>query len=107
MPKKPKIISVNLALDLIKETSFFNKSCANPWKFYEVKKNSHKNMVQQEKLSNMFAGSAGVELKSEKRIEKTSMACNGALTPPLRPPKKRKINLLKTVKIPTSSWVNF
>ena len=64
-------------------------------------------MVQQEKHGSMFAGSAGVELKSEKRIEKTSMACNGALTPPLRPPKKRKINLLKTVKIPTSSWVNF
>ena len=38
-------------------------------------------MVQQEKLSNMFAGSAGVELKSEKRIEKISMACNGVLTP--------------------------
>ena len=67
MPKNPKIISVNLALDLIKETSFFNKRCANPWKFCEVKKNSHKNMVQQEKLPSMFAGSAGVELKSERR----------------------------------------
>ena len=43
MPKNPKIISVNLALDLIKETSFFNKRCTNPWKFCEVKKNSHKN----------------------------------------------------------------
>ena len=67
MPKNPKIISVNLALDLIKETSFFNTRCANPWKFCEVKKNSHKNMVQQEKLPSMFAGSAGVELKSERR----------------------------------------
>ena len=38
-------------------------------------------MVQQEKLSNMFAGSAGVELKSEKKIEKISMAYNGVLTP--------------------------
>ena len=67
MPKNPKIISVNLALDLIKETSFFNTRCANQWKFCEVKKNSHKNMVQQEKLPSMFAGSAGVELKSERR----------------------------------------
>ena len=48
-------------------------------------------MVQQEKHGSMFAGSAGVELKSEKRIEKTSMACNGALTPPLPPPKKKEI----------------
>ena len=67
---KTKIISVNLALDLIKETSFFNTRCANPWKFCEVKKNSHKNMVQQEKLPIMFAGSTVVELKSERRIEK-------------------------------------
>ena len=82
MPKKTsKVISVNLALDLIKETSFFNKSCANPWKFYEVKKNSHKNMVQQEKRLSMFAGNARVELKSEKRIEKISMVYNGILTP--------------------------
>ena len=79
--KKPKIISVNLALDLIKETSFFNTRCANQWKFCEVKKNSHKNMVQQEKLPSMFAGSTGVELKSERRIEKISMAYNGVLTP--------------------------
>ena len=65
-------------------------------------------MVQQEKQGSMFTGSAGVELKSEKRIEKISMACNGVLTPPPPPPpKKRKINQLKTVKIPTSSWVNF
>ena len=43
--KKTKEISVNLALDLIKETSFFNKSCTNPWKFYGVKKNNDKNMA--------------------------------------------------------------
>ena len=58
----------------MKQTSFFNKRCANPWKFFEVKKNSHKNMVQQEKLPSMFAGSAGAELKSERRIEKISLA---------------------------------
>ena len=52
-------------------------------------------MVQQEKHGSMFAGSAGVELKSEKRIEKTSMACNGALTPPPPPPKKEKLTCLK------------
>ena len=51
-------------------------------------------MVQQEKLPSMFAGSTGVELKSEKRIEKISMAYNGVLTPP------NKNNLLKAVKIP-------
>ena len=81
MPKNTKIISVNLALDLIKETSFFNKRCTNPWKFCEVKKNSHKNMVQQEKLSSMFARSAGVELKSEGRTEEISMAYIGVMTP--------------------------
>ena len=80
MLKNPKVISANLALDLTKETSFFNKSCANPWKFYEVKKNSHKNMVQQEKRPSMFAGSARVELKSEKIIEKISLVYNGILT---------------------------
>ena len=37
-------------------------------------------MVQKEKLPSMFAGSAGVELKSEKRIEKIFMPCNGVLT---------------------------
>ena len=94
MPKKPKIISVNLALDLIKETSFFNTRCANQWKFCEVKKNSHKNMVQQEKLPSMFAGSTGVELKSERRIEKISMAYNGVLTP------QTKITSLKLLKYP-------
>ena len=53
-------------------------------------------MVQQEERPSMFAGSAGVELKSEKRIEKTSMACNGAPTPPLPPPqKKEKLTCLK------------
>ena len=40
MPKKWKVISVSLALRLIKETSFFNTRCANPRKFYGVKKNS-------------------------------------------------------------------
>ena len=30
-------------------------------------------MVQEEKLPSMFAGSAGVELKSEKRIEKKNI----------------------------------
>ena len=79
MQKKKK--SVNLPLDLIKETSFFNTRRANPCKFREVKKNSHKNMAQQEKLPIMFAGSTGVELKSERRIEKISMAYNGLLTP--------------------------
>ena len=38
-------------------------------------------MVQQEERPSMFAGSAGVELKSEKRIEIISMAYNGVLTP--------------------------
>ena len=38
-------------------------------------------MVQEEKLPSMFAGSAGVDLKSEKKIEKMIMACNGVLTP--------------------------
>ena len=94
MPKKPKIISVNLALDLIKETSFFNKRCTDPWKFCEVKKNSHKNMVEQEKLPTMFAEGAGVELKSERRIEKISMAYNGVLTP------QTKITSLKLLKYP-------
>ena len=61
-------------------------------------------MVQQEKFPSVFTGSAGVEVKSEKRIEKISMACNGVLTPP-PPPKKN--NLLKTVKMPPSGWVNF
>ena len=51
-------------------------------------------MVQQEKHGSMFTGSAGVELKSEKRIEKISMACNGALTPP-PPKKKEKLTCLK------------
>ena len=93
MPKNPKIISVNLALDLIKETSFFNKRCTDPWKFCEVKKNSHKNMVEQEKLPSMFAGGAGVELKSERRIEKIS-TYNGVLTP------QTKITSLKLLKYP-------
>ena len=38
-------------------------------------------MVQQEERPSMFAGSAGVELKSEKRIEIISIAYNGVLTP--------------------------
>ena len=46
-------------------------------------------MVQQEKFPSVFTGSAGVEVKSEKRIEKISMACNGVLTPPPPPPKKK------------------
>ena len=79
--KNPKIISVNLALDITKETLFFNTRCANPWKFCEVKRNCHKNMVQQEKIPSVFAGRTGVELKSERRIEKISMSYNGVLTP--------------------------
>ena len=38
-------------------------------------------MVQQEKRPSMFAGSARVELKSGKIIEKISMVYNGILTP--------------------------
>ena len=37
--KIPKVISVNLALEVIKETSFLNTMCPNPWKIYGVKKN--------------------------------------------------------------------
>ena len=51
-------------------------------------------MVQQEKLPSMFAGSTGVELKSERRIEKISMAYNGVLTP------QTKITSLKLLKYP-------
>ena len=51
-------------------------------------------MVQQEKLPSMFAGSTGVELKSERRIEKISMAYNGVLTP------QTKITSLKLQKYP-------
>ena len=94
MPKNPKIISVNLALELIKETSFFNKRYTDPWKFCEVKKNNHKNMVEQEKLPSMFAGGAGIELKSVRRIEKISTAYNGVLTP------QTKIISLKLLKYP-------
>ena len=51
-------------------------------------------MVEQEKLPSMFAGGAGVELKSERRIEKISMAYNGVLTP------QTKITSLKLLKYP-------
>ena len=55
--------------------------CHHHYNHAQKCKNSHKNMVQQEKLPSMFAGSTGVELKSERRIEKISMAYNGVLTP--------------------------
>ena len=68
--------------------------CHHHYNHAQKCENSHKNMVQQEKLPSMFAGSTGVELKSERRIEKISMAYNGVLTP------QTKITFLKLLKYP-------
>ena len=56
-------------------------------------------MAQKEKLPSMFAmfaGSAEVELKSEKRIEKIFMPCNGVLNTQTKLPRLQLESLLKS-----------